>query len=86
MPELSRFLGIVIAMFYRDHAEPHFHVRYAEFRAAFSIEKLQLIEGQLPPRVIALVLEWAFRHREELARDWQLAAEQKPLRKIEPLA
>jgi len=73
-------------MYYRDHAEPHFHAKYSEFRAAFSIDKLQLLEGHLPPRVLALVLEWAFQHRAELQANWQLAENKKPLRHIEPLA
>lgn len=85
MPEISRFLGIIITMYYKEHGRPHFHARYADQRGAFSIEDLGLIEGQLPPRVIALLLEWAFKHRDELMADWRLAMEKKPLQRIAPL-
>jgi len=59
MPEISRFLGIVIAMFYNDHAPPHFHVKYNDFRASISLDSLEILEGSLPKRVQALVVEWA---------------------------
>lgn len=85
MPEISRFLGIVIAMYHNDHAPPHFHAKYGSQRAMFSIKDLKLIEGSLPPRVLSLVLEWAFLHREELLLDWELAMKDKPLKKIKPL-
>jgi len=86
MPEISRFLGIVIAIYWKEHGVPHFHAKYAGNRASFSIEDLRLLEGRLPPRVTALVLEWAFLHREELMDDWNLAMAKKALKKIEPLA
>lgn len=85
MPEISRFLGIVIAIYYNEHAPPHFHAKYGDQRGAFSIGDLKLIEGSLPKRVISLVLEWAFEHREELMEDWNLAKVKKPLREIAPL-
>lgn len=85
MPELSRFYGIVIAMYYKEHSPPHFHAKYGGQRAAFSIEDLRLIEGALPKRVVSLVLEWAFEHRRELMQDWELASARKPLRGIAPL-
>lgn len=85
MPSISRFLGIIITMYYREHNPPHFHVKYNEYKAIFSIEDLKMIEGDLPKRVVSLVLEWAFAHREELLEDWNLAVENKPLKNIEPL-
>lgn len=85
MPEVSRFLGIVIFIRYNEHNPPHFHVKYGEFNAAFSIKDLQLIDGKLPNRVVSLVLEWAFLHREELIEDWELAQNKAPLKKIEGL-
>lgn len=85
MPEISRFLGIVIYMYYNDHAPPHFHAKYGDSKAAISIKDLTLQEGQLPKRVLSLVLEWAFDHREELMEDWELARQHKQLHKIEPL-
>ena len=85
MPEISRFYGIVIAIYWKDHGPPHFHAKYGGRRAAFTIEDLRLVEGRLPPRVTALVLEWAFAHRDELMEDWKLATAQKPLKAIQPL-
>src|SRR5262249_18512801 len=85
MPEISRFLGIVIAMYQNDHQPPHFHAIYGSQQGIFSINDLKLIKGKLPKRVISLVLEWAFMHREELLKDWELAMKQKPLKKIKPL-
>jgi len=85
MPEVSRFLGIVIAMYFKEHAPPHFHAKYGNQRAAFSINELQLIEGKLPPRIVSLVLEWAFQHREELLENWKRVEQREELYKIEPL-
>ena len=85
MPQISRFFGIVIAMYYNDHAPPHFHARYGDHEATFSIDSLAALEGSLPQRAAALVLEWAFQHREELARDWELARQAQPLQPIAPL-
>ena len=85
MPEISRFFGIVIAMFHSDHAPPHFHVRYGDQRALMGIETLTVLRGQISPRVLGLVVEWAARHQRELSEDWELARTQQPLRAIEPL-
>ena len=85
MPEISRFFGIVIAIYYKEHGLPHFHAKYSGQTGVFSITELKLIEGTLPKRVIALVLEWAFEHRDELMQNWELAMAQKPLRSIRPL-
>jgi hypothetical protein len=85
MPEISRFLGVVIGIYWKDHGVPHFHAKYGEYRASFSISDLKLLEGRLPPRVTALILEWAFLHRSELMKDWELAELRKPLVPIEPL-
>ncbi|MEI8124637.1 MAG: DUF4160 domain-containing protein [Parachlamydiaceae bacterium] len=85
MPEISRFLGIVIKMFYKDHPPSHFHVEYGEYRGCFSIEDMHLISGNLPNRVVGLVTEWALLHKNELREDWRLLTEEKPLKKITPL-
>lgn len=85
MPEISRFLGIIIFMNYNDHAPPHFHAKYSDFKASFSISELRILDGILPARVMSLVIEWAFFHRIELQTDWELAMNRKPLNKIEPL-
>ena len=85
MPEISRFYGIIIAMYYSEHNPPHFHVRYAENKAAIRIHDLSVAEGQLPPRVLGLVVEWAAKHRQELIDDWERARTEQALNKIEPL-
>lgn len=85
MPEVSRFLGIVITMYFNDHNPPHFHVRYEEFRAIIGIDPLGLRDGQLPPRVLALVYEWAEMHRAELAENWTTLAATGTFKRIAPL-
>ncbi|HZX35733.1 MAG TPA: DUF4160 domain-containing protein [Thermodesulfobacteriota bacterium] len=85
MPEISRFFGIIIAMFHRDHNPPHFHARYGEYKAAIRISDFAVTEGYLPPRALGLVMEWAEIHKDELSKDWKLAKERKPLLQIEPL-
>lgn len=85
MPEISRFFGIIIAMFYDEHNPPHFHARYGEHKAEFSIQTLSLLAGKLPPRVMGLVMEWASIHQTELMVDWELARQQAALKRIAPL-
>ena len=86
MPEISRFLGIVIKMFFEDHAPPHFHAVYGNYEAAFSIHSLKMLEGNLPPRVKGLVVEWASLHQEQLMENWELLRKTQKFKKIEPLA
>ena len=62
MPEISRFYGMVIAMYYNDHAPPHFHVRYGKQKAVIGIDPLELLEGKLSRKAKSLVLEWATAH------------------------
>ena len=85
MPELSRFFGIVITMYYNDHEPPHFHARYGRYRALINLETLEVYAGSLPSRVLGLILEWAALHRQELAADWQRARAKEPLVSIAPL-
>ena len=73
MPEISRFFGIVVQMYYADHDPPHFHVRYAGQKALVAIETLTLLRGGLSPRALAMVTEWATLHQAELMEDWVLA-------------
>ena len=86
MPEISRFFGIIIAMFYDDHNPPHFHARYGKDGVAIEITSLRVLEGQIPARALGLVMEWALQHQKELIQDWNLAKNNKPLKKIAPLA
>ena len=85
MPEISRFFGIIIRMYFGDHNPPHFHAIYQEDSAKNDINALIIIRGSLPSRAHAMVLEWASLHREELLEDWKLAIEKKEIKKIEPL-
>ena len=66
MPEICRFLGIVISMYFNDHNPPHFHVRYGDRRATVSIQTLEVTAGDLPARVLWLESAWATLHRAEL--------------------
>ena len=84
MPEISRFLGIVVAMFYRDHAPPHFHAYYGDYEITVQIAT-GTIEGDFPRRALAHLQEWRQLHLAELLEDWELAVLRKPLRKIDPL-
>ena len=70
MPEISRFLGIIISMYFDEHNPPHFHIRYNEYQAAMDIRTLNLWDGHLPARVRGLVAEWAELHRQELLEMW----------------
>jgi hypothetical protein len=85
MPEISRFFGIIIQMYYNDHEPPHFHVRYSGQRALIAIEDLSVLSGKLTPRALGLVREWAQLHRAELAEDWRLARTDSELMPIPPL-
>ncbi|PIQ95565.1 MAG: transcriptional regulator [Nitrospinae bacterium CG11_big_fil_rev_8_21_14_0_20_56_8] len=85
MPEISRFFGIIIAMYFDDHSPPHFHIRFGHQKAIFDIEKMALLEGELSPRALGLVTEWAILHQRELLEDWELAQRHAPLKKIPPL-
>jgi len=79
VPEVSRFFGIVVHMYFNDHAPAHFHAVYGEHEALIEIETLDIYRGELPRRALALVLEWASLRRNELRRNWQLARQGKPL-------
>ena len=85
MPELSRFLGIVILMYYRDHPPPHFHAIYGEFEAKFSIETGNIIEGNMPKRAASLVREWYSLHVNELRAAWTAASNRQVPNRIDPL-
>lgn len=85
MPTLSVFYGILIQMFWNDHAPPHFHALYGEDEVLIDIRTLAVIEGQLPRRALALVLEWAQEHRAELLEDWELCERKLSPKKIPPL-
>ena len=86
MPEISRFLGIIIKMFFDDHNPPHFHVEYGEFKAIIDIRTAELLEGYLPSKQLKLVQAWAILHEEELLENFEnLGKDVKSWIKIEPL-
>jgi len=79
------FYGLVVMMYRDDHGSPHFHVRYAEYRAKYTISPIARVRGKLPRRAASLVLEWAALHQQELMENWELARSGEPARKIPPL-
>jgi len=85
VPRISAFYGIVIAMYYRDHAPPHFHAVYGEYEATIVIATLSVLNGELPRRALRLVQEWSELHRAELEANWDAARVRAPLATIEPL-
>jgi hypothetical protein len=84
MPEISRFLGIIIYMVYDDHNPPHFHARYGDYEISVEIAS-GIVDGKFPRRALTAVLEWYGLHKEELAEDWELARQHMQLKIIEPL-
>jgi hypothetical protein len=84
MPEISRFLGIIIAIFYKDHSPPHFHAKYGEYDITVEI-MTGVVNGEFPKRALFHVLEWYELYKEELLQDWDLARQGKPLKTIQPL-
>jgi Domain of unknown function (DUF4160) len=72
-------------MFYREHNPPHFHAFYGDYEALIDIQKNEIISGNLPPRVLGLVVEWTALHQEELMVNWEKSKRQEPLNNVEPL-
>lgn len=84
MPEISRFLGIIIRMLYDDHNPAHFHAVYENYKITVEIET-GVVNGRFPRRALSIVMEWYAIHKEELLEDWELAKEHRPLHSIAPL-
>lgn len=85
MPQVSRFYGIVITMYFGDHAPPHFHAQYGAERAVYAIDPVTCIRGSLSRRADALVREWASLHQHELNANWEQASRLEPIEAIQPL-
>ena len=81
MPEIARFYGIIIKLFFGDHPPPHFHAVYGEYVGLFNIETLEMIEGDLPNRAKKMIAEWSQKHKIELNEMWN----QQEFRKLPPL-
>ena len=84
MPIISRFLGIIIAMYWDDHSPPHFHAKYGEYEITVSITT-GVVEGKFPKRALRHVLEWYELHKEELLENWNLCQRNENPKLIEPL-
>lgn len=85
MPQISRFFGIIIKMFFDDHNPPHFHAEYGEYKAEIGITDLNVLRGELPARALGLVIEWALRHKSELLENWERMENDEPFNNIAPL-
>lgn len=85
MPEVSRFFGIIIRMYFDDHPPPHFHAYYGEHEALVSIRPIVVIQGSLPRRAQSMVIEWAAIHQSELMENWTRLGRDGSVQKIEPL-
>lgn len=81
MPEIARFYGIIIKLFFGDHPPPHFHAVYGEYVGLFNIDTLEMIEGDLPQRARKMVIEWASVYQRELKEMWN----QQEFHKLPPL-
>ena len=84
MPEISRFLGIVIGIFSREHPPPHFHAVYGEYQITVEINS-GVVHGDFPKRALRHVLEWLELHEEELIEDWDRIQAGQPGKAIDPL-
>ena len=85
MPEVSRFFGIIIRMYFDDHPPPHFHAIYSNEEMQISIDPIVILNGRLPRRALSMVLEWAALHQRELMHNWQRLQENQATERIEPL-
>ena len=84
MPIISRFLGILIAMYWDDHSPPHFHAKYGEYEVTIDI-LTGVVQGTFPKRALRHVLEWHELHQDELLEDWNLCQKREALKSIPPL-
>ena len=73
MPELTRFFGIIISLYYNDHSPPNYHAKYVDRQASIWIDDGHVIDGNLGARALHLVEEWRILHKAELLDDWTLA-------------
>ncbi len=85
MPEVCRFFGILIALYYDDHNPPHFHAKYGDEKISIEIATLRVLEGRLPSRALGMVMEWASLHQNDLLKGWEAAKNSQVPEKIEPL-
>ena len=84
MPIISKFFGIVIYMYWKDHAPPHFHAKYGDDEIVIEI-KSGKISGNMSNRAIKMIQEWRQLHEKDLLKEWELAEQKKALFAINPL-
>jgi hypothetical protein len=84
MPIISRFFGIIIFMYWREHEPPHFHAKYGDYEIEIEIETGKY-DGAMPKRAISMIQEWRVKHKNELLANWELVKQRKPLKEIQPL-
>ena len=85
MPEVSRFFGVSIRMYFDDHNPPHFHAIYGDAEAELGIEPIALLGGRFPRRALGMVMEWAAEHQNELMANWELMRNDQGPNRIDPL-
>ncbi len=85
MPEVCRFFGIIIRMYFDEHVPPHFHAIYGEYEAQVGIDPIEVLAGKLPHRATSMVIEWAALHQWELMSNWERLQHSQPIVKIAPL-
>ena len=85
MPTISKFYGILIRMYYRDHAPPHFHAEYNDYELIVQINPIEILEGKVPSRVRSMVLEWTAMHQQELSANWNRCRSGLEPLDVEPL-
>lgn len=84
MPEISRFYGIIVKMFYNEHNPPHIHMEYQDYKAVVTIRE-GIVEGKMPKIALKLIFEWMDLHKAELLANWESIEKKRPLSNIEPL-
>jgi len=84
MPQISTFYGLIVLMNFKDHAPPHFHLWYGDYKATITIRD-GIVTGEMPQRALKLAFEWLAVHKDDLLQSWEKAQKGEPLHKIEPL-
>jgi hypothetical protein len=85
MPEISRFFGIIIRMYFDEHEPPHFHAIYGDAESLIGIDPIEVLHGDLPSRAVSIVIEWAALHQRELRDNWRRLRIDQAAQKIPPL-
>lgn len=84
MPEISRFFGIILSLYWQDHNPPHIHFTYGDYACSISILD-RVVDGTAPAKVIAKVNQWIDLHEDEILSAWEKAQRGEKIEKIPPL-